>query len=63
MYKCQEIRMNETPKKRQMKRLIADIPPEIHQEIKIQAINKNMSMRQYIVQALVASIRKDRGYE
>jgi predicted HicB family RNase H-like nuclease len=52
------------PKKEKspLKRMITEIPHEIHHEIKLHALLKNMTIRQYVMQAVIEKIRKDREY-
>lgn len=54
----------ETKKKKiELKRLIADIPLIVHNQIKINATMRNMSIRQYIILATMEQMRKDREYQ
>lgn len=43
-------------------RLIADVSAELHKEIKMLAAWKNMSIKQYLIQALTKQINEDKKY-
>ena len=44
-------------------RLVADIPQSIHQEIKSRSAWYNISMRKYILQAIMERIKRDKETE
>jgi len=44
-------------------RLIAEIPAEIHREVKLQAIWRNITMRQFTLMAILEKIKRDKIYE
>jgi len=50
-------------KKTDMKRLVMEIPEGIHKEIKVQAVWKNITMRKYILQAVMEKIAHDKQYQ
>jgi predicted HicB family RNase H-like nuclease len=58
MYICPEREGMETKK-----RLVAEIPPEIHKEIKIQAAFGNMTMRKWVIRAIIEKIQRDKKYQ
>ncbi len=45
------------------KRLIIDIPAELHKDIKIRSATKNISIRTWVVRAIVQAIEKEKKYE
>lgn len=45
-----------------LKRLICDIPLELHQEIMIQACRRGMSMTKYIQQIFVEELKRELEY-
>lgn len=49
--------------RRRVKRLIADIPEDLHNQVKAQAAFKNMSLTRYIMQALFEKLAKDKQYQ
>jgi len=46
-----------------IKRLIAEIPLEIHNEIKKKAIFHNISLRKWVLQAIMEKITKEEQYQ
>jgi predicted HicB family RNase H-like nuclease len=44
-------------------RLSIDIPPELHVEIKSQAAFKGITIRKYVIRAILEKIKKDRHYQ
>ncbi|MBI4509202.1 MAG: toxin-antitoxin system HicB family antitoxin [Deltaproteobacteria bacterium] len=44
--------------KARKKRLLLDISPELHREVKVRAAQKDMSIREFVVQALEKELRK-----
>lgn len=45
------------------KRLIADIDIEIHQRIKVAAAWRNITIKDYVLMAIVESLIKDEQYQ
>lgn len=45
------------------KRLIAEIPDEIHTQVKAQAALKNISIRKYVLLALLDMLKKEKIIE
>lgn len=45
-----------------LKRVVLDVPKDIHMQIKTIATFRNESMRQYIIRALVEQFKKDQEY-
>lgn len=60
MYKCPRRSVEEKTKKRKLKRLIAEIPIEIHCEIKSIAASQNLTIRQFVFRAIVEKIKRER---
>jgi len=46
-----------------LKRLSLDISDELHQEIKIRAAKRNITMKKYIVRSILDLIKKEKEYE
>lgn len=46
-------------KPRSIKRLVVEMYADVHHEIKKKACNQSMSMKQWIMEAIVDKIRKD----
>ena len=56
--------MNDVKKaEKASKILIINVPKEIHSEIKAQAAWRNITMRQYVLQAILERMRQDKKYE
>lgn len=55
--------MNKNVEKLKQKRIVAEVPEVLHQEIKVQASYLNITMRNYIVRALLERIRKDKVFQ
>lgn len=53
----------EEKKRKSPKRLIIDIPEELHQQIKIRAIKRNISMRTWSIRALIIAIKKEQEHD
>ncbi len=47
----------------QIKRLIVDIPNELHIEIKMRATKRGISIKKYIIRAIMETIKKEKEYE
>lgn len=45
------------------KRLVADIPLELHNEVKKQAMFINITLRKWIVRAIIEKIQRDKKYQ
>lgn len=45
------------------KRLLIELPEEWHQEIKVSAANKNISIKTYVLRAVIKQIKEDKQYE
>lgn len=45
------------------KRLVADIPEELHKEIKIQAMLRNITVRKYVMRAIIEKLNYDTQHE
>ena len=45
------------------KRLIVDLPEELHNDIKKRAIDKNISMKEWVLRAISAQIKQESQYE
>lgn len=50
-------------KNRHLKRIIVDVGDELHLAVKSRAALRNVSMRTWVVRALVAAITKEEWYE
>jgi len=55
--------MNQSRRIPSNKRLSIDIPPDIHREIKYQAAFQCITMRKYILRAVLEKIKKDKQYQ
>jgi hypothetical protein len=61
-------RLSTTAKKRRkmslkMKRLIADIPEDLHKELKTLAAVRNITIRKYVIRAIVEKIAHDTKHQ
>jgi predicted HicB family RNase H-like nuclease len=45
------------------KRLVLNIPEQLHQEIKQRALDRNITLRKYVLQALMTRIQNENKYE
>lgn len=45
------------------KRIHIIVPPDIHKEIKQFALNRNISVSKYVIDAVMARIRSEKKYE
>lgn len=48
---------------RQLKRLVIDLPVELHMDIKKRAAERNITMKEYVLQALGSRINHEKRYE
>lgn len=48
---------------KKLKRLIAEIPEDLHRDIKMRATLMNITIKQYIIQSIVEKIQKERQYQ
>lgn len=47
----------------EVKRLLVEIPAKMHQEIKTRASQSNVTMRAWVVRAIVAQVKKEKETE
>jgi len=45
------------------KRLVADIPEEVHQKIRISAANRNIPIKDYVLEALMEKLVREEKYK
>lgn len=50
--------MKQTPK-----RLLIDIPAELHKEIKVRAAVKNITLKAWVLRAICEAIKTEKSYE
>lgn len=55
--------MQEKINKKKLKRLVIEISEEMHQEIKFQALKRNISMRTWVTRVLYDAIKREKQYE
>lgn len=47
----------------QLKRLVADIPEKVHQELKVQAAIRKITMRKYVLRAILEKLNYDTKHQ
>lgn len=50
-------------KEKQFKRITAKVPLTLHNEVKIAAIEKNIQLTDYVIEALLEKLMKDNSYK
>lgn len=48
---------------KELKRLIVEIEKELHKEIKKRALNRNASIKQWLLMAIAEQLERERMYE
>lgn len=51
------------PTKKGEKRVIADIPEDIHEKMRVNAAKRNIPIKQYVLEALVEKMIREKQYE
>jgi hypothetical protein len=49
--------------KKKLKRLVLNIDPAIHKEIKIRAIDRNTTITEYVLMAIMSKMEWEKKYE
>lgn len=45
------------------KQITFDVPEKLHKEVKIRCVVRNVSIREYVIQAIAEKIAKEKQYE
>lgn len=49
--------------KEKSKRLVIEVPNDLHIEIKMRAVQRGITLKKYIIRSVMETIKKEKSYE